>query len=445
MNSIGLTITVLLSLTVLVAPRVVAALAVMAGVCYVTQGQQYYVISFHFTAIRIIVLAGIVRSVLRGGFRGLQFNNLDKVVIGYAISLLCIYTARERTTDALVYMLGCAYDIILPYFCFRCLLTNLEDAQAFVRGLAFLIIPYALLLILESVTYRNPFSSMGGQGWDEIVMREGRIRCVAGFRGPHTAGFFGATLIPLFFALWFGGKARFSAIVGMAAGLIVVYTTNSSGPLTAFVSGVFALLFWRFRYDMQLVRRGIVISLIGLHLIMKAPVWYIFYKISHVLGGDGWTRSYVIDLTIRHFFEWFLLGTKNTLRWVWDDPTLVGETDLTDQFVGTALSGGLLSLIFFILIFSRGYQRLGLAMNAAREHSAEAEKFLWCVGATLFGHIMAQFSCGYFDQMGVAWWGFIALIAGATSGVFEQATDSEAADLAAEAAMGDDDYLKRPA
>jgi len=202
--------------------------------------------------------------------------------------------------------------------------------------------------------------------------------------------------------------------LGLAASVVITLASNSSGPLTAFVSGWIGLAFWRVRTDMKLVRRAIVVTLILLHLMMQAPVWFLFMKMSSVLGGDGYTRSYVIDQAIRHFSEWWLLGTKNTLRW-FDSEVTLGELDLTDQYVANAITGGLLGLSFFILIFVRCYQGLGAAMRVVREHSSDAETLLWCLGAALFAHLMALFSVGYFDQVQVYWWGLLAIIASVCS------------------------------
>lgn len=422
MNSIGATITILIALVVFLAPRQWAALAVIAGVCYVTQGQQIYLIGFHFTAIRIIILVGFLRCLLRGDIRRLKLNGIDKAALGYALAELCVYTARERTQVAFVYMLGVTYDVFLSYLLFRCLIATVEDAQTFFRRLAFLIVPFALFMFMESLTGQNIFSSMGGQGWDTAYFREGRVRCVASFRGPHSAGVFGATLAPMFFGLWFAGGWRLASVVGLLASVFITFTSNSSGPLTAFVSSLIGLSFWFVRGDMQLVRRGIVVTLIALHLVMKAPVWFLFSKMSSVLGGDGYTRSLVIDQAVGHFSEWWLLGKSNTIQWMWDDPTLLGEMDLTDQFVGSAMCGGLLGLIFFILVFVRGFSSLGLAMEAVREQSTESVILLWCLGAALFAHLMALFSVGYFDQISVVWWGLVAIISSVTTNALAHAS-----------------------
>jgi hypothetical protein len=416
MNPLGITLTLFFGLAVCFASSRWAALALMATICYVTQGQQINVLGFHFTAMRLVLLAGIIRCVVQGNIKNLTLNGIDWVVIGFATAQLSISTIREHDSQVFTNMLGITYDALLSYFLFRCLISNVQDAQKLFSGLTLLIVPFAGLMALESITHYNAFSAMGGQGWQEAVFREGRLRCVGSFRGPHTAGVFAATMVPLFFSVWFEDRQRIIAAIGLASAALITYCTNSSGPLTAFVFALIGLMFWPLRHDMKWVRRGIVAALVGLHLCMNAPVWFLFAKMGAILGGDGGNRSYVIDVSIRHFSEWWLLGKSNTIRWLpWAGPTAVGELDLTDQYVGCAMTGGLLSLIFFILIFVRCFRNLGFAMTITRPLATE--RFMWCLGAALFAHVMALFSVGYFDQMQYAWWGLLAIIASTTTDV----------------------------
>src|SRR5438132_13652906 len=124
MTPLGAAVTLLMALTVMFASRRWAALGVVAAVCYITQGQQFTLLTFHFTAIRLVLLAGIVRIIARGEFKGLTLNGIDKSIIAYTGVMMFIYTLRVGTMDAFVYQTGCAYDILLSYFVFRYLLTN---------------------------------------------------------------------------------------------------------------------------------------------------------------------------------------------------------------------------------------------------------------------------------------------------------------------------------
>jgi hypothetical protein len=422
MNLVGSTLTLLLALMAFCLPRRWAALGVMAAVCYITQSQQINFLGFHFTAIRIVLLAALIRIMVRREFTNWQLNKIDWALIGYTIAVTLVPSVRERTSEEFVYRLGCAYDILLSYWVFRALLVDWNEVKEFLQGLAFLIVPLAMEMILEQVTHKSLFEPFGGIG--ELTIRNGRPRCQGAFRIGITAGVFGATLVPMFIGMYRLKSQRLTAIIGLISATVITYTSNSSGPLMAYLSAVTAWLFWPLRRDMRVVRRGIVAVLVGLHLVMKVPVWFIFSKLGALTGGDGWHRSYLIDRFIHFFPDWWLLGAQDTSDWM---PTVLsgGGADLTDLYVAAGVNGGLVCLVLLILLLVRCFRYLGLAMIELRDYSSEAELFFWGMSAALFAHVVTLFSVTYWDQMYVAWWGLLAIVSSSTSNVLKSAQATE--------------------
>jgi hypothetical protein len=285
--------------------------------------------------------------------------------------------------------------------------------QALLPSLALLITPLALCMVAESLTGHNVFDFMGGHSPTD---RDGRPRCVGAFRGPHTAGTFGATLMPLFAGLFLMPGKRAASVMGFSAATAITYTSNSSGPLLAYLSCIIALAFWPLRKDMRRVRRGIVFVLIGYTLASKAPVWYIFSKISDITGGDGWHRSYLMDQCFRHIADWWLAGTEDTSAWAVTHMAW-GGADITNEYVSCAANAGLGSLVLFILILVRCFGNLGRTLFVFKKAPLYAEALVWCLGCALFGHVVTLFSVTYFDQMQVVWWGFLAVLASVTGTV----------------------------
>src|ERR1035438_2272523 len=89
---------------------------------------------------------------------------------------------------------------------------------------------------------------------------------------------------------------------------------------------------------MRLLRWGILLALVGLHLVMKAPVWALISRIDLTGSSSGWHRYMLVDHCIRHFSDWWLLGFKSYNDWGWD------MWDLSNQYVAYALTGGVLTL-----------------------------------------------------------------------------------------------------
>ena len=85
-----------------------------------------------------------------------------------------------------------------------------------------------------------------------------------------------------------------------------------------------ALATWMFAMRGSL--RTILACLVGLacvlHIVMKAPVWHLIARITVFDASTGWHRYWVIDQSLRHIGDWWLLGTTSTLSWEVLDITL---------------------------------------------------------------------------------------------------------------------------
>jgi len=422
MNPIGGTLILLCAIMVIFAPRRWAALAVLASVCYITQGQGVIVGGFNFFAQRIILLAGFVRIMARGELRRLELNKIDRALVALAVVSTVVPIIRLGVWQEEV---GGAYNILLSYFVFRCLVTSWEDIQDLLPPLAILIIPLALCMVHESRTGTNVFNGMGGQGAE--WMRDDRFRCMGSFRSPHSAGIFGATLIPLFAWLFFKRDQRLVAVAGLIAASAITYTSNSSGPSMAFLSALVGLAFWPLRKDMRRVRWGIVALLVCLAIFMKAPIWYLLAKVSDITGGDGWSRSYLMEQCFNHFSDWWLIGTDNTGDWS-SAPMAWGGADLCNLYVTCAADSGLAGLVLIILVLVRCFSYLGLALKTADDGLCQSVGLLWCCGCVLFAHVCTLFSNTYWDQLFLPWWAVLAMISSATSSILAQPVAAEIAE-----------------
>lgn len=413
MNAAGVILTLLFSLAVLAAPRRYALWGVIGATCYLTQGQQIIVAGFHFTALRLVLLAGILRSFGRGEFREMGFNPIDKCFVVYVVSMLFMVTIAG---NGAFYQVGCTYNMLLPYFLFRALLKNLEEFENFLADLALLILPFTLFISQESFTGQNVFSAFGGVS---TMFRDGHFRAEAAFRSPITAGTLGATLMPLFAGLFLTGRKRPYAIIGIVAATIIVICSRSSGPLLAYGSAILALVFWRWREHMRRLRWTVLITLVALHLYMKAPVWFLMGHMSDLVGGGGWYRAEIVDQAVNHFRAWWLMGTSDIASWS-PTPLADGAADLTNQFVVAGVRGGLWSLIVFIVIFVRCFRYLGLAMQKVRGLVLDIEWMLWATGAALYGTMVNFFSISYFDQIDVIWYLLLAAISTVTFSILNE-------------------------
>ena len=94
MNILAISITVLFMSIILLFPRRWAAVAIVAGVLYLTQHQSLFVFGMNLFPIRLIELAGIFRILLRREIRTDNINRIDKAFCAYNIIYLLIYLIR---------------------------------------------------------------------------------------------------------------------------------------------------------------------------------------------------------------------------------------------------------------------------------------------------------------------------------------------------------------
>lgn len=386
-------------------------------------GQVVVVAGVHFPVLRIITLFGVARlfrsrlssqiGPLTGGF-----NSVDKAFSLWAFFYALNFVLMWMETQALIQRVGFLLDVFGMYFLLRFLIQNDEDMLRVIKLLAIVAVVIALSMIGEQLTRQNIFGLVGGVR-SVPEMREGRIRSQGVFQHPLLAGAFGATLFPLFVGLWEDRKSRIAVIVGMISSTLITLTTVTSTPLLTYAAGILALCLWPFRRQMRLIRWGIALMLLGLHFVMKAPVWALIGRIDVTGSSSSYQRYALVDNFIRHFGDWWLLGAKNYNQWGWD------MWDLSNQYVGYGLAGGLVTLVFFIAIISRSFGKLGTARKFV-EGDRKQEWFLWSLGAALFAHVVAYFGTGYWDQTAVAWYALLALISTATYA----AKQSPAADVA---------------
>jgi len=376
----------------------------------VPMGQVLVLGGVHFTVARILILVGLVRSARErrrpeGGRLADGLSSIDRSFTIWACLACVIFSLQWMETQALIKSLGTFLDALGAFFVFRSLIRDREDVRRAISVFAVVAAVMAVCMTIEKMTRQNPFGLLGGV---PIVPadRDGKVRAQGAFEIYLTAGVFGATLVPLFIWLWSDAKSRISAFVGMVSATVITITSYSSTPFLPYAAGLFAFCFWPVRQKMRLVRWGLSITLISLHLAMKGAVWDLIARVDLTGGSSGYHRSILIDNCVRHFSDWWLLGTRNYNTWAWD------MWDLCDQYVVYAFTGGLATLFFFIQIISRSFGGLGTARKAARGNRKQ-EWFLWCLGAALFSHVVGYFGIAYYDQMQFSWYALLAMICAA--------------------------------
>lgn len=409
LHPLGLAAMLILGTATLVLPRRFAMLPMIVMACFVAAGQRIVILSLDFNMLRIMVLFGWARLMARGEFRGFRWKRIDTTIILWGISGIIAYTLLHRSGSALINRLGKGFDAIGMYILFRALVRDWRDVDTIVRCFILISIPVTLAFLLEKSTGVNSFSVFGGVP-PITKIREGRLRCQGAFAHPILAGCFWATLVPLIAVRWKQpGSSRLITLAGIVNCVTIVVLSSSSTPVFALGLAVLALAGYRVRHRMRQLRWSLLFTLIGLHIVMKAPVWHLISRVDIVGGSTGFHRYHLIDRAIANFREWALFGTKSTAHWGY------GLNDVTNQYVLEGVRGGVVTLILFIVTITLAFQLSGrlwrvMASGPAGPRSPRVLS-AWAIGAALFVQVVVFIAVSYFGQIILIWHLNLALIA----------------------------------
>lgn len=406
MNSVGIAFTAMASALLLALPRRFAALPLLLAAVCMTRGQILEIGPAHFTVIRILVAVGILRVLLRGERLAHGVHKLDVVMLLWAT--LLIATSAFHTTDAWIYRAGIVWTELGCYILLRVFLRDWQDIRRTVRFLCVALVPIAIAMIVERLSGVNQFAFLGGV--NEIAsVREGKIRASGPFVHPILAGTVGATCFAMAFLLW--RREQRYALTGLLASGGIVLASNSSGPVMMLFFILVALSLWNVRSALRAIRWGAVAAAVVLDIIMKDPVYFLMARIDITGGSKGWHRARLIQSSLEHLDEWWLVGTDYTRHWMATGITANDRhTDITNHFLAMGVMGGIPLMMLFILLLVVAFRAVGHALRRHSAVAADEHVMAWTLGAMLFGYVINAFSISLFDQAVVFFYLVLAAI-----------------------------------
>jgi len=404
-HPLGLLLVLICGFALQIIPRRQAIWPILIMACFVATAQRVVIFTLDFNMLRLMVLFGFMRLLIRKELElSFQMQPLDRVLIAFAFAKTLIHTAQTGSASTLVYELGSSFDTIGLYFLFRCLIRTWKDVEQVAMAFIFMSIPLAVFFLNEHLTGENLFSAFGGVP-EYTKMRQGRLRCQGAFPHPIIAGCFWAAVMPLMAATFWSGLAkRIWVLLGLASASWIVIASASSTPVFAVLIGILGGAMFIFRHHMKEIRWGVLFVLIGLHMVMQAPVWHLISRVSAVGGSTAYFRYAMIDGAVNHVREWWLLGTKSTAHWFW------GAQDVTNQFVLMAVRGGMLTLILFVIGIAFAFRSVGRIWRCETDNKAHLA-MAWALGVALFVHCANFIGVSYFGgQITMVWYLLLAMI-----------------------------------
>jgi hypothetical protein len=331
----------------------------------------------------------------------------DKLFVLWVFATVVTYVLLWREVGALILKLGFLYNALGTYFLCRHFCHSRADCERLIRTLSVVCAIVAIIMIAEQLIGYNPLRDLGLATLPEL--RNGRIRSQGPFLHSIIAGTFGAILVPTFMGLWWTRRSKAFAAIGIISGIIMAITAVASTPLIGFAAGVAAVCFWPMRRYTRYVRWGAVVVLVGLHLVMKGPVWALITHLDFTGGSSTWHRFLLIDNFIHRFGEWWLLGTRDNAAWGFD------MWDVCNWYVASGVGGGLLVLALFVGLIGTAFGCVGKCVLKHDARDPAGAKFAWSLGAAVFAGSVAFLGIKLFDQSIVLWYALLAVIAVVTT------------------------------
>lgn len=387
-----------------------APIPLLATCCYMTTGHGVEVAGVSLPAFRVILAVGLLRVTLRRESLVGGVNKIDVLVAMLAFWVVFAGFFHERQSGSgPIYASGFVFNFSLIYFLARIWCAGEVALLRLARVIAWLLVPVALAMIAEQVTYKNYFGVLLGGVSEWAYVRDGQIRAQGPFGHPILAGVVGAVNVPLMIAAL--KTYRYSAVAGLLVCFCMVLTSRSSAPLVSLVVSISGVVMWKYRGWMRAFRWGAFFLYLLAALLMTSPVYYLMARIDLTGSSTGWHRARLIEMAIAHFREWWAVGTDYTGHWMVNQLDEAGRhVDITNYYLWFGVTGGFIALALVVVILCTAFSWVGRCIRAYPADSQHDAFPVWCLGAGLFSFAITGLSVSFVDQSMTFFWLSVGMI-----------------------------------
>jgi hypothetical protein len=377
-----------------------------------------------FTLGRFVIIPLLLNAILRQKrLRNFKPNAMDAVVVILWGGCTLAALMTMPTATVLERQGGIFFDNVMPYFAVRLLITSKAEFLKYVKYLAILGVPLALIGITESLTMKNPYHLLRpfyGMGFSteaiEAALREGvnekrmgLYRASGSFDIHISWGLFFAALWPICLGLLHQKVVSRERVLLLTAILIVgLISSASSAPLFALITACLMIVAYPYRRAWPVLVVSVLLMLIFVEVYSNRH----FYHVLTRLALNKETAYYRIGLFEQTFGggmdgHWVFgygyvgvgPGTDNS-----NFPFLY--RDLVNIYIFYLVRYGLVGLAPFIALNVLYYRRLVQAAVIARTY---ADKWtIWCFGTALVSWNVAMMTVGALAQTEI----FFAMLLG---------------------------------
>jgi hypothetical protein len=414
------------------APKRYGMVAILIAATIVPRSQELEIGPLHLGVVRLAVLTGLLRVLVKGERIIGHLHTLDRLIIVWGIWY--VGSSAFHTDNSTITRFGEIYTDLGIYFLCRVFLRDHTDIVNLFKLVCWLLVPVAVLMLIERMTGNNLFEMFfGGWLWG-TEYRHGHYRSHGPYAIAISAGTVGAVCLPMAVYLW--RSERMAALVGLLGAIGIVYASGASGPVMTAISALGAMSLWKIRDQLRAIRWLVVLIIIVLDLVMSDPVYFLLERIDITGGSTGYYRAALIQATIQHFSEWWLIGTDYTKHWLQGGEGInnPNHTDLANHYIYMGVTGGLILMLLFIGVLYAAFNLISKVLKMDRVSGGGDPYLAWILGSILFAHAATFLSVSYFDVANNAYLFFLlgtigavyaAALAGAPLGIDKEPANLE--------------------
>jgi hypothetical protein len=298
---------------------------------------------------------------------------------------------------------GYLMDTWCAYMAVRFIVTDRTRLLSVIKCVSLVLIPLAILGVIESVTFWQPFATLRRfSPWfaGETGVSPGRFgfaRAIGPFGHAILFGGGFAMFLPLIYYLR-GEKNDWRPFAYILSGvaLLGALSSMSSGPWVMVIVVIFCLAMERHKVWVKPLVIFVAISCIFVGMASNRPFYHVVASWANPLGGAGWHRAKLIDLAIENFNEWWLVGygAKDP---GWGPHLGMAHTDVTNEYILNGVRYGLLGVIVLCAVLAKAFQDI-IATHRKVTHPA-SKSLCWAFGSLLFGVVVTWMSVNFFGQL----------------------------------------------
>jgi hypothetical protein len=356
---------------------------------------------------RFVVAVLLLRCLSNNSIRSkFKWTSLDTWVTGSMIVYVGAVLVTQPTMASIENRSGFVMDTWFSYLVARFIITDRHTLISVIKCVAIVLVPLTILGCIETFTGWQPFLPLRRfKPWLQLdpqaeftkVVRWGLVRAVGPFNHPILFGSGFAIFLPLIYYLHYEKRPwRILAYILSATVILGAFTSMSVGPWVMVAVAIFCLAMEKHKTWVKPMILFFVFTCVATELLSNRPFYHVFTSYASKLGGAGWHRAKLIDVAIKHFNEWWLIGYSGKDPG-WGPYFGMSRTDVTNEYIAAGVRYGMAGVIALCGVLYVAFRGL---VNAYKKTIHPATKSLyWALGSMLSSVAVTWMAAHFFGQL----------------------------------------------